>query len=42
MCKKDYSWNPSLCICEIVVYLKGIVDDSVIVSRNVKNTTPTK
>ena len=53
MCKKDYSWNPSTCICEIslnpstcvceiIVYLKGIVDDSAIVSRNVENTTPTK
>ena len=29
-CKKDYSWNPSTCICENGNCLKSIVDDSVI------------
>ena len=26
--KKDYSWNPSTCICENAKYLKSSVDDS--------------
>ena len=26
--KKDYSWNPSKCICENEKYLKSIVDNS--------------
>ena len=30
-CKKDYSRNPSACICENDRYLKSIVDDSVVV-----------
>ena len=29
--KKDYSWNPSTCICENDKYLKRFVDDSKIV-----------
>ena len=29
-CKKDYSWNPSTCICENNKYLKSIPDTSVI------------
>ena len=29
-CKKDYSWNPSTCICENSKYLKSIADTSVI------------
>ena len=29
-CKKNYSWNPSTCICENSKYLKHIVADSVI------------
>ena len=29
-CKKDYSWNPSKCICENGKYLKNIADTSVI------------
>ena len=29
--KKDCSWNPSTCICEISKYLKSIADTSVIV-----------
>ena len=52
MCKKDYSWNPSRCICEKSRYLKSIFDDSVIVcneiisirnsiSTNVTNTVST-
>ena len=28
-CKKDYSWNRSICICENSKYLKSIVDTSV-------------
>ena len=28
--KKDYSWNPSVCICENSKYLKSIADTSVI------------
>ena len=50
MCKEDYSWNPSTCICENR-YLKSIVDESIIVldkiisvtdsiSINVTNTIP--
>ena len=50
--KNDYSWNPSMCICENGKYLKHIADTSVIVhdeiinatdsvSANVTNTTPT-
>ena len=26
--KKDYSWNPSICICENDKYLKSILDTS--------------
>ena len=29
MCKKDYSWNPSTCICKDRKYLKSIADTSV-------------
>ena len=29
-CKKDYSWNPSTCICENGKYLKSIADTSVV------------
>ena len=28
-CKKDYSWNPSTCVCENIKYLKSIADNSV-------------
>ena len=28
-CKEDYSWNPSICICENSKYLKSITDNSV-------------
>ena len=52
MCKKDYNWNPSTCICENSRYLKSIVDTLVIVcdeiinsmdsvSTNVTKTIPT-
>ena len=30
MCKKDYSWNPTTCICENSKCLKNITDTSVI------------
>ena len=29
-CRKDYSWNPSTCICENSKYLKSIAGTSVI------------
>ena len=29
-CNKDYSWNPSKCICVNGKYLKSIIDESVI------------
>ena len=29
--KKDFSWNPSICICENSRYLKSSVDNSVVV-----------
>ena len=38
-CQKDYSWNPSICICEISRYLKSIVDDSVTVCIEIINVT---
>ena len=28
-CEKDYSWNPSICICENSKYLKSVADTSV-------------
>ena len=37
MCKKDYSWIPSTCICENIRYLKSIVDESVIVCDAIVN-----
>ena len=36
-CKKDYSWNPSICICDNSRYLKCIVDESVIVCDEIVN-----
>ena len=50
--KKDYSWNPSTCICENAKYLKSSADDSKIafdeiiyfmdiVSTNVTSITST-
>ena len=52
-CKKDYSWNPSKCICGNSTYSKGIADTSVtecdevisaidMVSRKKTNTVATK
>ena len=32
---KDYSWNPSTCICENGMFLKSIVDDLAIVSNGI-------
>ena len=37
--KKDYSWNPSTCICENSKYLESIADDSVIVYDEIINVT---
>ena len=37
MCKKDNSWNSSICICENNKYLKSIVDDSVIACSEIIN-----
>ena len=32
MCKKDYSWNPSTCICENSKYLKNVTEyDKIII-----------
>ena len=28
-CKKDYSWNPSTCICEKSKYFKSVADTAV-------------
>ena len=46
--KKDYSWNPSTCICEHSKYLKDTVDNLQLcdeirdaVSTQVKNTIST-
>ena len=39
VCKKDYSWNPSIFICENNKYLKSIVNDSVIVCDEIINVT---
>ena len=36
-CKKDYSLNPSTCICENGNYLKGIGDSSVIMYDKIIN-----
>ena len=51
MCKKDYSWNPSICFCENSRHLKSFADNLAIVcdevvhvmdnvSPNVTNTIP--
>ena len=39
MCKRDYSWNPSTCICENSRYLKSFVDGLVIVCKEIINVT---
>ena len=41
MCKKDYSWNPSTCTCDVSRYIKSFVDDSVFVSNNIINVAGT-
>ena len=33
--QKDYNCNPSACVCEICRYLKSIVDNSVILCREI-------
>ena len=38
-CKKDYSWDPSTCICENGKYLKSIADGSKIVFDEITNAT---
>ena len=37
--KKDYSWNPSTCICKDSTYLKSIFDNLVIVYNYIINVT---
>ena len=37
-CKKDYSWNPSTCICSNSRYLKSATNSA---SKNVTNTLST-
>ena len=27
VCGKDYTWNPSTCVCEINNHLENIIDD---------------
>ena len=39
LCKKDYSWNPSICFCENSGYLKSFADNSVIVYGKVVHVT---
>ena len=39
MCKKDYSWNPTTCICKNSKCLQCIIEDSVIVCDKIINTT---
>ena len=38
-CKNDYSWNPSICICEKNRYLKSINDTSVITRNEIMSQT---
>ena len=37
--QKDYSWNPSTCICKNSKYLKSIADDSVIACDQIISVT---
>ena len=37
-CKKDYTWNPSTCVCENSKYLKSIADTSVIACGQIDTT----
>ena len=36
-CKKDYSWNPNICICENSWFLINTVDNSVIACHAIIN-----
>ena len=36
-CKKDYSWNPSTCICENGKFLKSIANNSIIACDEIIN-----
>ena len=38
ICEKDYIWNPSTCICENGKYLESIIDNSVIICDEVKES----
>ena len=46
-CIKDYSWNPSTCICENIKYLKGIADtivtewDEIVIVMDIVSTKKT-
>ena len=42
VCKKEYVWNPSKCICENEKYLASIMDNSVIACIEVTKTHETK
>ena len=39
MCKNDYSWSPSTCICENGKYVKSTVVESVIMCNEIINVT---
>ena len=41
MCEKNYIWNPARCSCENGKYLGDIIDDSVIISYEIIDTTKT-
>ena len=38
-CKRDYSWNLSICIYQNSRYLKSIVDNSIIICNKITNIT---
>ena len=37
VCKKDFIWNPTTCVCEIDKYLICIIDDSVIACDEIRD-----
>lgn len=39
MCKEDYGWNPTTCICENGKYPGSIIDNSVIRCDDIIQTT---
>ena len=39
MCKKDYSWNPSILVCENNRYLNSFADNSIIACDKIINIT---